>query len=290
MSSPQAPATSTASEGDSSMMPSAPAAAPPPTVSLAWISFHGDGPADTFIQAIQRFAFSQDRVEDDKWIAQYASTCFSSSAMGWYLDLDEAVQSSWVKLRAALAKQYPVPDTAQSKSGQYPVSPLPPISSPPLAVSPTSTFDPRDIGVVLVRRPGQENDIGYLSQSPKGRVIIGSSFERAIKFQRVFRKELDSSRSTRLYCLKMLNSSSPHLPFLGLKLVKLSDEDPSDIPEWDPEEVPWKYIQDLPHCCKGAKGFPNRQLGEGYSFKKATSFATWTFTRLPEGEEEPAEP
>ncbi|KAG9040950.1 hypothetical protein FS837_012914 [Tulasnella sp. UAMH 9824] len=97
-----------ASNEDSIGMPTA-AAAPPQLSLTQWISFSGASNESgvSFVQSVQRIAFMQNRTEDDKWIAQYASTCFADSALEWYLTLEDKTQTSWKKLRLALVQRYP---------------------------------------------------------------------------------------------------------------------------------------------------------------------------------------
>ncbi|KAG8992649.1 hypothetical protein FRB90_000941 [Tulasnella sp. 427] len=255
-----------------------PAAAAPPTAPLAWVTFSGDGPAVPFIQNVQRIAFSQNRVEDDRWIAQYASTCFSDSSMVWYFGLDEATQSSWVKLRVALVKQYPITPP--------PSAPAPTPSRP--STSSASTSVPRDIGVVEVLRPGHGDVIGYLSQDRKGRIVMEPSSAKAVQVQKVL-YQASKSQNSCLYSLKMLNALNPKFPFIALKLVTFPKEELDQFPEWDPIRMWWGNAHDVPPCCKPGKGFRDR-MEESYfmrrsTTKKKTEFAAWSFT--PSAESRP---
>lgn len=55
----------------------------------------------------------QNRIKDDEWMAQYASTCFADSSLEWYLALEDETQTSWKKLRLALVQRYPVQPSKQ---------------------------------------------------------------------------------------------------------------------------------------------------------------------------------
>ncbi|KAG8930088.1 hypothetical protein FRC01_003268, partial [Tulasnella sp. 417] len=78
------------------------------------MSFSGapDELVTSFIQSVQRIAFQQNRIKDDEWIAEYASTCFAESALVWYLGLDKETRSSWDMLSVALVQRYPDPAAA----------------------------------------------------------------------------------------------------------------------------------------------------------------------------------
>ncbi|KAG8952241.1 hypothetical protein FRC04_004948 [Tulasnella sp. 424] len=76
---------------------------------LPWITFTGssdESPGD-FIQMVHRLAFQQGRANDDRWMAQYASTCFNDDALSWYSGLESDTRESWAMLRLALLRHYP---------------------------------------------------------------------------------------------------------------------------------------------------------------------------------------
>lgn len=75
---------------------------------MTWLTFSGlpEESASDFIQSVLRVAFQQDRVNDDRWLTEYASTCFSNDSLHWYSELDEETRNSWSKLRVALLRQY----------------------------------------------------------------------------------------------------------------------------------------------------------------------------------------
>ncbi|KAG9040064.1 hypothetical protein FS837_000863 [Tulasnella sp. UAMH 9824] len=83
-----------------------------------------------FVQAIQKYAFEQNRSSDDRWIAGYAGTCLSDVAALWYSDLDDETRNDWNKLRKALVAQYnPLPTyIVPPPVAQSPV--LSPVDSP----------------------------------------------------------------------------------------------------------------------------------------------------------------
>ncbi|KIO32032.1 hypothetical protein M407DRAFT_216539 [Tulasnella calospora MUT 4182] len=83
--------------------------APQPSSAITWIIFSG-APGEfsgDFIQAIQRVAFQQGHARDDRWIADYITTCFNGDALHWYSELPEETQESWRKLRTAILRRYP---------------------------------------------------------------------------------------------------------------------------------------------------------------------------------------
>ncbi|KAG9019213.1 hypothetical protein FRB90_005288 [Tulasnella sp. 427] len=60
-----------------------------------------------FLQAIQKLAFDQDRVSDERWIAGYVGTCLTGDALLWYTTLDDRSRNSWFRLRKALVNRFP---------------------------------------------------------------------------------------------------------------------------------------------------------------------------------------
>ncbi|KAG9007879.1 hypothetical protein FRB94_013935 [Tulasnella sp. JGI-2019a] len=60
-----------------------------------------------FIRSIQDIVFSQGRLRDDDWQADYASTCLEGAAMRWYCDLEDEPRCSWIHLRRGLLPRFP---------------------------------------------------------------------------------------------------------------------------------------------------------------------------------------
>ncbi|KAG8929916.1 hypothetical protein FRC01_003541 [Tulasnella sp. 417] len=73
------------------------------------MSFHGSQSESSgdFVQSVARVAFERGRIDDDRWVAQYASTYLNGDALLWYCKLDEETQGSWKKLRSSLLEQFP---------------------------------------------------------------------------------------------------------------------------------------------------------------------------------------
>ncbi|KAG8854804.1 hypothetical protein FRB96_007333 [Tulasnella sp. 330] len=68
----------------------------------------------SFIQNIQQIAFARGRQRDYDWLADYAATCLTGTAMRWYSELEESQErDSWVLLRRALSQRFPPPLTPQ---------------------------------------------------------------------------------------------------------------------------------------------------------------------------------
>lgn len=76
---------------------------------LPRMSFHGSKSESSgdFVQFVTRVAFEKCWINDDRWVAQFASTCLNGDALLWYCKLDEEPQGSWKKLRISLLEQYP---------------------------------------------------------------------------------------------------------------------------------------------------------------------------------------
>lgn len=73
------------------------------------ITFQGidDKECESFIRAVTRKGFVDERDTDDNWMARFAATCFEGPALRWYDQLTEETQGSWRSLRKALLSQYP---------------------------------------------------------------------------------------------------------------------------------------------------------------------------------------
>ncbi|KAG9044256.1 hypothetical protein FS837_008552 [Tulasnella sp. UAMH 9824] len=79
-----------------------------------------------FIRSLRAAAWKEDKVEDDRWIANYASLHFSGKALRWHSQLPPDVRRDWAKLEMALLDQWPSPDVADSEdSMQVPIVPTP---------------------------------------------------------------------------------------------------------------------------------------------------------------------
>ncbi|KAG8964270.1 hypothetical protein FRC00_002958 [Tulasnella sp. 408] len=217
------------SDGDSAGTPMA-AAAPPPLGPTLWISFAGapNETAAAFIQAVQRIAFMQNRVKDDEWIAEYASACFSDSALMWYLTLDEDTQTNWKKLRLALAQRYPVQPAAPPPAARPTTA-----SARPKATSPAIT----EIGRIEVVRPEFGDFFGYLSQDSTGNFVVAPGPENALKLKAVLHTN-SKNQQEKIYSLRILAARDSRYPFLGLRLVKFLREDPDVVPEIKPRDIP----------------------------------------------------
>ncbi|KAG8949846.1 hypothetical protein FRC04_008149, partial [Tulasnella sp. 424] len=177
------------------------AAAPPPQLNpMPWTSFAGGATdfAAPFIQSVQRVAFLQGRIKDDEWIAEYASTSFTDSALEWYVGLEEETQLSWKKLRVALVQRYPV----------EPPKPVPPpISAQATAALPAIT----DTGRIEVIRPEFGDFLGYLSQDSTGRFVVDPRPGKALKLKAVIHTKAKHQHQ-KIYSLKMLNVGLPVFP------------------------------------------------------------------------------
>ncbi|KAG9021053.1 hypothetical protein FS837_007614 [Tulasnella sp. UAMH 9824] len=230
------------------------AAAPQPSPT-PWISFTGapNESAATFIQAVQRVAFMQNRVKDDEWIAEYASACFADSALMWYLTLEEETQTNWKKLRLALAQSYPVLRAQQLK---------------PKPTSPAIT----EIGRIEVIRPEFGDFFGYLSQDSTGNFAVVPGQEKALKIKAILHTD-SKNQHEKIYSLKILDSRDSQYPFLGLRLVKFLGEDPDVVPEMklnrDTKELEIATMQ-IPSCCKPVAKFSRKVRDIGDDNAKST--------------------
>lgn len=150
-----------------------------PSTELPWITFSG-APSESpsaFIQSVQRLAFQHGRVSDDRWLAEYASTCFSDDSLLWYSDLEEETCNSWRKLRKAILHEYYYRGRnpgALSKRGplEWAGTPGPPTAGPTRLESPTSSSILRARrGVVEVFSYSYPETIGYLAYNQTSSAI-----------------------------------------------------------------------------------------------------------------------
>ena len=65
---------------------------------------------EDFISAVNRWAFDEQKDEDDRLVARFAYSRMSGAVMRLYDTLDLEVQGSWRLLRQALLAQYPPPE------------------------------------------------------------------------------------------------------------------------------------------------------------------------------------
>ncbi|KAG8964272.1 hypothetical protein FRC00_002960 [Tulasnella sp. 408] len=228
--------------------------------------------AASLIQSMQRTAFLQNRIEDDRWIAQFASTCFTDLALVWYLGLEKDIQSSWDKLRLALIQQYPVRPPRSTVPAAVPVQPTSPITN---------------VGRIEVVRAEFGDVLGYLSEDGRDSFAVDSDPENALTLQAVLHTD-SQQQSQKIYSLKMINASDPKFPFLGLRLVKSWNEDPNVVPPTESKDVTWSAVQSVPSCCKPSEqGLSNVTRASRWDGQKATEYATWQFIQTTESRRGP---
>lgn len=162
---------------------------------LPWITFSGapnESPS-AFIQSVQRVAFQHGRVSDDRWLAEYASTCFSDDSLLWYSDLEEETCNSWRKLRKAILHEYyhgSQNPGALSKRGPLNAAgtPAPPTAEPTRRTSSTSSNILRDRrGVIEVFSYDYPETIGclaYNQTSPAFSIVQDLNLAQVISFSR----------------------------------------------------------------------------------------------------------
>ncbi|KAG9047848.1 hypothetical protein FS837_001383 [Tulasnella sp. UAMH 9824] len=78
---------------------------PQPTLRLEFRG-HDATECEDFINAVQRYTLSQGKQADDRWMAQFAASCFTRDALRWWTGLEEDVQWSWKLLRKAMLGRY----------------------------------------------------------------------------------------------------------------------------------------------------------------------------------------
>lgn len=73
--------------------------------SIIFKGIHADE-AESFIQAIRKAAYDENKSGDDAWMANLATTCFRGRAMRWHARLERAVQQDWYLLVQAILDEW----------------------------------------------------------------------------------------------------------------------------------------------------------------------------------------
>lgn len=78
------------------------------SVTIGGLQFKGidSDEAEAFISAIRQKAFSEGKQDDDKWTANFASTCFTGRALRWHGSLDRETQRDWHQLQKAILTKF----------------------------------------------------------------------------------------------------------------------------------------------------------------------------------------
>ncbi|KAG8923030.1 hypothetical protein FRC01_013315 [Tulasnella sp. 417] len=123
------------------------------------VVFHGNSghECEEFIRAVRKAGFQAQKIRDDAWMADYASTCLTGRALRYYETLSPEVQGDWRLLRQALLKEYPPRESdnagAQAGGSSNPQAPT------PAAAAPAPSQKKR--GLIKVKGTDGE-DFGYL--------------------------------------------------------------------------------------------------------------------------------
>lgn len=126
-----------------------------PSIDIAFSGDSGSGKeAEDFVQAVRKYAFDRGKQNDNQWTAQFASTCFTGSALRWYEGLPGTVQADWRFLRHALLNRYPA--AASTGGGTLNTTIPTPAAAPPAwlssqsvsATPPASATGPSSVGAV----------------------------------------------------------------------------------------------------------------------------------------------
>ncbi|KIO19582.1 hypothetical protein M407DRAFT_30774 [Tulasnella calospora MUT 4182] len=70
--------------------------------------FRGDSweECSIFIQGVRTAAWKEGKIQDQAWMAGFASIHFSAKALAWYSRLSRDIQEDWSKLQEALVAQW----------------------------------------------------------------------------------------------------------------------------------------------------------------------------------------
>jgi len=74
---------------------------------------------EEFIFAVRKWAWTSGNHQDDRWIADFAVTCFMGDALRWLLSLPDETQESWKALQKALIARYPAPEDRMSSTMSF---------------------------------------------------------------------------------------------------------------------------------------------------------------------------
>ncbi|KAG8940772.1 hypothetical protein FRC04_005041 [Tulasnella sp. 424] len=71
--------------------------------------FKGTGreECEIFVRSIRAAAWREDKDDDDRWMANYASLRFAGQALNWHSRLPPDIRRDWSKLEMALLNQWP---------------------------------------------------------------------------------------------------------------------------------------------------------------------------------------
>ncbi|KAG8929917.1 hypothetical protein FRC01_003542 [Tulasnella sp. 417] len=238
---------------------------------LPWIVFGGSKEESSvdFIQLVQRLAFQRGQANDDEWIAQYASTCFTDDALIWYSNLESEERESWATLRLALLRYYPPPPKIRSFS----------TSSPSAPASRTQSFE--RIGIIKVLDKNSFY-LGFVAfDRITGAAIIARELQKStwVGLPRGGKSApsqlymMDAASDEQLPCLGVAllpsNSSNPNIA--PQKLRGIADEYQMPIGRWRLTNVP----QPSPRCRGSESPAPPH-----HSY---TELATWVLAPCEEG-------
>ncbi|KAG9041151.1 hypothetical protein FS837_012676 [Tulasnella sp. UAMH 9824] len=193
------------------------------------MSFHGSQSQSSgdFIQFVTRIAFEKCWINDDRWVAQFASTCLNGDALLWYCKLDEETQGSWKKLRISLLEQYP--PHSYTKDSALLRQLLTPVLEDDLG---KSTPDSRTgINGVIEVVGKHANLLGYLRWDGTGAIGITSQKDDATV------GSVLKHSSGQAHQILLASQAETALPsYVGLALAKKHSSNPDD-PNFIPERV-----------------------------------------------------
>ncbi|KAG8893466.1 hypothetical protein FRB99_001925, partial [Tulasnella sp. 403] len=61
-----------------------------------------------FVHKLRQTAFAHGKLDDNLWMAQFASTCLLGKALRWYVGLDSNTKNDWETLEAAMLEKWPL--------------------------------------------------------------------------------------------------------------------------------------------------------------------------------------
>ena len=62
---------------------------------------------EEFVFAVRQRAFAKDKLDDARWTATLAASCFFGEALRWHVALDNSTKNDWELLQKALFAKYP---------------------------------------------------------------------------------------------------------------------------------------------------------------------------------------
>lgn len=109
---------------------------------------------ENFIQKIRDVAWTEGKLQDGLWMANFASLHYSGKALKWHSDLPLDVRQDWFKQERALLEHWPPPDDVDAEASILP--------TPAAALGDAAQRDKGFVTVVLAFIPDNQTETFYV--------------------------------------------------------------------------------------------------------------------------------